>query len=167
MNERLSLPFSIQCSHRSLSNSLFVDFTMAPITILTPPLEELQQFCYKNKTRPAAVFKLGWALILHCYFDTCTFLLDEQDAAPETNGNAPILVSFLPELARKSQVVVALQQNGMHEPELDTVLLHGSAENFDRSTQKVSTRVRCFESGIHVQNGRDSHIQEPRVVGFP
>ncbi|KAF7592009.1 hypothetical protein BBP40_000789 [Aspergillus hancockii] len=115
---------------------------MRSVTIPTPGPAALRRFCTENRVSPTALFKLGWALVLHSYFDTCAFQYDETHDA-----SFAFLVSFVPELASKCRAVTTLQWDGMEEPNHEAILLHSSAKGFDSSLQKIWSRVRILSNG--------------------
>lgn len=137
---------------------------MPSVIIPTPPLEALQRFCSELEVHPTALFKLSWALIIHCYFDTGVFLLDEANEEPKGDDDVRILVSFLPELASKSLAIMTLQRDGTQQPEKDTVLLHSSARDFDSSLQKIWSRLRIVWNGHGLQDKGQKTVQGDKEV---
>jgi hypothetical protein len=113
----------------------------------------------EHTVHPTALFKLSWALIVHCYFDTSAFLYEERNEDLKGNGDVRILVSFLPELARESSTIRTLQRNGMQRPEHDTVLAHSSAKQFDSSLYKISSRLQILERSGGPQESGENTIQ--------
>jgi hypothetical protein len=139
---------------------------MFSLTVPTPPLETLRRFCAEHKIAPTAVFQLSWALVLHCYFDTCTFLLDQEHELRDDSRDARVLVNFVPELASKTMAVAALQLSDKQESEQNTVLHHSSAKNYDSTLQKLWSRLRVVDgTDDESSDEEDSEGGEPDVKG--
>ena len=65
---------------------------MSSVTIPTPSLEALQCFCSKHTVHLPALFKLSWALILHCYFDA-TIMTLRRDSTQQPEQETVLLHS--------------------------------------------------------------------------
>ena len=137
---------------------------MSSVTIPTPSLEALQCFCSKHTVHLPALFKLSWALILHCYFDATVFLLDEKNDNPKGDDDDRILVSFLPERASKSPAIMTLRRDSTQQPEQETVLLHSSAKDVDSSLLKIWSRLRILWNGCGVHDNGEGTTQGDREV---
>ena len=134
------------------------------VTILTPPREDVQRFCSEHSAPPSALLELSWALVLHCYFDVCTFLLDETCEDVNGNDDAPVIVNFLPELASKTPAVVALRRIGKQQSQNDTVLHCCSANEFDSSSQKIWSRLQISRNSFYTHDNRIDEIRHRRNV---
>lgn len=134
------------------------------VTILTPPREDVQRFCSEHSAPPSALLELSWALVLHCYFDVCTFLLDETCEDVKGDDDAPVIVNFLPELADKTPAVVALQRNGKQQLQDNTVLHHCNANEFGSSSQKIWSRLQISRNSFYTHNNRIDKIHDRRKV---
>ncbi|EED18482.1 nonribosomal peptide synthase, putative [Talaromyces stipitatus ATCC 10500] len=115
---------------------------MLSVTVPTPSAGASEKFCTDHAVTPRTIFQLTWALIQNCYFDTSDFLYEEED----THGNIQTLISFLPELIKKSPVIATLQRDGRQEPGEDTILLHSGVEGVDASLRKVWSRLKVSHS---------------------
>lgn len=116
--------------------------------------ESLQWFCLKQEIANTSLFKLGWALILHRFFESSIFLVRAEDVNIR-NGevcyencdalSTTRVVEYRSELAKETATFNALQPNHF-EPRNDAlrsekILQEGGREAFDSSTQKIWTAL--------------------------
>ena len=138
--------------------------SLKKVIIPTPPLEDLQCFCSERAVPPVALLELSWALVLHSYFDICTFLVKQNREASKGNDDAGILVNFLPELASSTPAVEAIQWDDKLQSQKDTVLHRCCAKDFDSSSQKIWSRLQIYQNSYEPQRDDNYELRSRRNV---
>ncbi len=122
------------------------------VTLIDPGA--LQSFCTKHETETTALFKVGWALILHSFFESSAFLVRAENVNALNGGicyeNQAVLsvvsvVEYRSELSNETTTFDAIKSNLLQPPNdalgPDNILKEGGREAFDSSTQKVWTAL--------------------------
>ncbi|KAF2839734.1 putative nonribosomal peptide synthase [Patellaria atrata CBS 101060] len=128
------------------------------VGITTPDSGELWKFCEENNVPPASLFKLAWAIVLHTYFDTRSFLVKEElrDSTNKSGLKDIGVINFAPDLSKTTPTLSTLQNVGTKNDSPEVGLHQASPNGYDNSLVKLRSELQI----IHRESdeiGRNSY----------
>ena len=117
-------------------------------------VDQINLFCKEKKVQNTELFKLSWALILHCFFDSNAFQVRSVganiqdgwvDLRDDIGKPTTSVLEYNSEFSKATPVSSVLQSHFLqpHDDlsDLEGIVREVGKEEFDRSTQKVWTSL--------------------------